>query len=125
MALDHRKAKRVAYQAAALAAVLGIAWYLVSNTLANLEARRIASGFAFLWREAGFEIGEAPFQRYSAADTYLKAPVVGPANPFQGSLAGIVLTTVLGAAVGLCLVSANRLLEAVSRGYVQVMRNVP
>src|SRR2546430_5258382 len=96
MALDHRKAKRVAYQAAALAAVLGIAWYLVSNTLANLEARRIASGFAFLWREAGFEIGEAPFQRYSAADTFLKALVVGLANTFKVSLAGIVLTTVLG-----------------------------
>src|SRR5438876_51051 len=125
MALDHRKAKRVAYQAAALAAVLGIAWYLVSNTLANLEARRIASGFAFLWREAGFEIGEAPFQRYSAADTFLKALVVGLANTFKVSLAGIVLTTVLGAAIGLFLVSANRLLKAVSRAYVEFMRNVP
>src|SRR5207249_6366714 len=125
MALDHRKAKRIAYQAAALAAVLGVAWYLVSNTLANLEARRIASGFAFLWREAGFEIGEAPFQRYSAADTYLKALAVGLANTFKVSLAGIVLTTVLGAAIGLFLVSANRLLKAVSRAYVEFMRNVP
>ena len=33
-------------------------WYFVSNTAHNLEARRIASGFGFLWREAGFEIGE-------------------------------------------------------------------
>ena len=105
--------------------MLGVAWYLVSNTLANLEARRIASGFAFLWREAGFEIGEAPFQRYSAADTYLKALAVGLANTFKVSLAGIVLTTVLGAAIGLFLVSANRLLKAVSRAYVEFMRNVP
>src|SRR5436190_95955 len=125
MALDHGKAKRIAYQAAALAALLGVAWYLVSNTLANLEARRIASGFAFLWREAGFEIGEAPFQRYSAADTYLKALVVGLANTFKVSLAGIVLATVLGGAIGLFLVSANRLLKAVSRAYVEFMRNVP
>src|SRR2546426_11144427 len=108
MALDHRKAKRIAYQAAALAAVLGIAWYLISNTLANLEARRIASGFAFLWREAGFEIGEAPVQRYSAAGSYLEALVVGLANTFKGSLAGIVVATLLGAAIGLFLVSANR-----------------
>src|SRR3989442_15496303 len=114
MALDHRKAKRVAYQAAALAAVLGIAWYLVSNTLANLEARRIASGFAFLWREAGFEIGEAPFQRYSAADTFLKALVVGLANTFKVSLAGIVLTTVLGDQISLILVSAHRFMQDVS-----------
>src|SRR5438445_7445998 len=107
MALDHRKAKRVAYQAAALAAVLGVAWYLVSNTLANLEARRIASGFAFLWREAGFEIGEAAFQRYSASDTYFKALMVGLANTFKVSLAGIVLATVLGFPVGLCRLSPN------------------
>jgi general L-amino acid transport system permease protein len=125
MALDHRRAKRIAYQAAALAAVLSVAWYLVSNTLANLEARRIASGFAFLWREAGFEIGEAAFQHYSASDTYLKALVVGLANTFKVSLAGIVLASVLGTAIGLFLVSANRLLRTVSRAYVEFMRNVP
>jgi general L-amino acid transport system permease protein len=125
MALDHRRVKRIAYQAAALAAVLGIAWYLISNTLANLEARRIASGFAFLWREAGFEIGEAAFQRYSASDTYFKALLVGLANTFKVSLAGIVLATVLGTAIGLSLVSTNRLLRTVSRAYVEFMRNVP
>jgi general L-amino acid transport system permease protein len=117
--------RRLAYQAAALAAVLGVAWYLVSNTLANLEARRIASGFAFLWREAGFEIGEAAFQHYSASDTYFKALMVGLANTFKVSLAGIVLATVLGTAIGLFLVSTNRLLRTVSRAYVEFMRNVP
>jgi len=105
--------------------VLGVAWYLVSNTLANLEARRIASGFAFLWREAGFEIGEAAFQHYSASDTYFKALMVGLANTFKVSLAGIVLATVLGTAIGLFLVSTNRLLRTVSRAYVEFMRNVP
>jgi general L-amino acid transport system permease protein len=125
MALNYRKVRRLAYQALALGAVLGVAWYLVSNTLANLEERRIASGFAFLWREAGFEIGEAAFQRYSASDTYLKALVVGLANTFKVSLAGIVLATVLGAATGLFLVSTNRLLKSVSRAYVEFMRNVP
>ena len=105
--------------------MLGVAWYLVSNTLANLEARRIASGFAFLSREAGFEIGEAAFQRYSASDTYLKALAVGLANTFKVSLAGIVLATLLGGAVGLFLVSTNRLLKTVSRAYVEFMRNVP
>lgn len=48
------------YQAVALAAVAGLAWFLVSNTLANLAARNISSGFGFLGREAGFAIGETP-----------------------------------------------------------------
>jgi len=38
------------------------------------------------------------------------------------SLAGIVLATLLGATIGLFLVSANRLLKAVSRAYVEFMR---
>src|SRR5712671_7946366 len=77
MALHDKKVSRIAYQAAALAAMLGIAAYLVFNALANLQARNIASGFAFLGREAGFEIGESAFFAYGAADSYLRALAVG------------------------------------------------
>ena len=46
------------YQAALLAAAGLVLWFFISNTQHNLETRKIASGFGFLWREAGFEIGE-------------------------------------------------------------------
>ena len=36
--------------------VVAIGWYLVSNTNANLAARRIATGFGFLDRVAGIPI---------------------------------------------------------------------
>ncbi|MFM7345234.1 MAG: amino acid ABC transporter permease, partial [Tagaea sp.] len=48
------------WQALVLAAVGGGLWWLVANTLHNLEARQIAAGFGFLGREAGFSIGESP-----------------------------------------------------------------
>src|SRR3990170_2799460 len=99
--VDSRKARRVAYQAAAVAVAVLAAWYLVHNTVANLEERRIASGFSFLAREAGFEIGESAFLLYSASDTYLDALAVGLANTLAVSLIGIALATVLGAAIGL------------------------
>ena len=35
-----------------------LAWYLVSNTVDNLQRQKIASGFHYLEREAGFEIGD-------------------------------------------------------------------
>jgi len=124
MALNYRKVRRLAYQALALGAVLGVAWYLVSNTLANLEARRIASGFAFLWREAGFEIGEPAFA-YSAADSYARALAVGLANTFKVAVLGIVLATAVGAALGLLRLSKNILLKALSGAYVELVRNVP
>ena len=105
--------------------MLGFAWFVVSNTVANLEARRIASGFAFLGREAGFEIGESFLVAYDSADTYLKALAVGLANTFKVALIGIVLATVLGTATGLARFSSDYLLKALSVAYVEFIRNVP
>ena len=118
------KAKNLLYQGGALAAVLLLAGFLVSNTLDNLAARNIASGFGFLWRESGFEIGESPLA-YSAADTYWRALVVGLANTLRVSLLAIVLATLLGTLVGLCRLSANLLLRGLGAVYVEVIRNTP
>jgi general L-amino acid transport system permease protein len=117
--------KRIAYQAGAIALFAAVAWYLVANTLDNLAARNIVSGFAFLRREAGFEIGESAFMAYSAADTYLRALVVGLINTFKVALAGVVLATVLGAAIGIGRLSSNYLLRSLSAAYVEFIRNVP
>ena len=117
--------RRIAYQAAAVAGALAVAWFLIANTTANLEERRIASGFAFLGREAGFEIGQTFFLHYSAADSYLKALGVGLVNTLMVSLIGIVLATGLGAAVGLLRLSGNPLLRNLSAAYVEFVRNVP
>jgi general L-amino acid transport system permease protein len=117
--------RRIAYQAAAVAVALLVAWYLIHNTTVNLEDRRIASGFAFLEREAGFEIGESAFLRYSASDSYLRALAVGLANTLSVALAGLACATLLGAAVGLFRLSANFLLRAIGALYVEFIRNSP
>ena len=119
------KFRSIAYQAAALAAVLAVGWFFVANAAANLEARRIASGFAFLQREAGFEIGEKFFLSYGAADSYLRALAVGVLNTLGVAVIGIVLATGLGAAVGLFRLSPNFLLRSLSASYVEFFRNVP
>ncbi len=122
---DPRKTRRVAYQAAAIGVALVVAWYLVHNTLVNLEDRRIASGFGFLQREAGFEIGESAFLRYSAADSYLRALFVGLTNTLAVSLIGVVVATILGTAVGLFRLSKNLLLRTLAGAYVEFIRNSP
>ncbi len=125
MARHYTKAKRVAYQAAAIAVALGVAWFFISNTIANLEERRIASGFGFLGREAGFEIGESAFLRYSAADSYFRALAVGLTNTLAVALIGIVLATGLGTVIGLCRLTKNFLLRSLAAAYIEFMRNVP
>jgi general L-amino acid transport system permease protein len=119
------KKREIAYQVAVVAAVLFAIGYLVSNTLTNLETRRIASGFGFLGREAGFEIGESFFLRYGASDSYLRALVVGLVNTLMVSGIGIVLATVLGTLIGLFRLSNNYLLRGACVAYVEFMRNVP
>jgi general L-amino acid transport system permease protein len=125
MRLRSAKGRRIAYQAAAIVAALAVGWFFVSNTLQNLEERRIASGFGFLGREAGFEISESAFLTYSAASTYLKALLVGLANTLSVSVIGILAATVLGTFIGLARLSRNFLLNRLSAMYVEFLRNVP
>ncbi len=101
------------------------AWFLISNTAANLADRRIASGFAFLGREAGFEIGESFFLRYDAGQTYLHALAVGLINTLAVSAIGIGVATVLGTAVGLMRLSGTSLVKGLGAAYVELIRNVP
>jgi len=117
--------RAAALQALLVAAVVAVVWLLATITAQNLEARRIASGFGFLQREAGFEIGETPFLAYSAADTYARAIAVGLINTFRVALIGIVLATVLGTLIGLARLSRNWLLARLATGYVELLRNVP
>ena len=72
-----------------MAVALVVVGYLAHNASVNLEARRIASGFAFLEREAGFEISESPFLRYGASNTYLSALLVGIGNTLRVAVIGI------------------------------------
>ncbi len=125
MALEWKKTRRVAYQAAALGALAAGAWFLISNTAANLADRRIAGGFGFLGRKAGFEIGESFFLRYDSGQSYLKALAVGVANTLTVSVIAIAIATVLGTAVGLLRLSRDSFAKGIGTAYVEFIRNVP
>jgi len=116
--------RSIIYQVIVLFAVGGVVWFLVHNTLSNLSARNISTGFDFLNREAGFAIGETPIA-YSPASTYGRAITVGLLNTLRVALFGIVLATILGTIIGIARLSSNWLIRKISSIYVEVMRNVP
>jgi general L-amino acid transport system permease protein len=101
-----------------------LAVYLVQNTMANLERQKIASGFGFLDKEAGFEIGDTIIP-YSAADTYGRALLVGVVNTLRVAVIGIILATILGTLIGIGRLSSNWLLAKICEIYVEAFRNVP
>jgi len=116
--------RAIGVQIIALFIVSGISYYLFSNTQANLARQSIATGFGFLGKEASFEIGESLI-RYSAADSYAKALLVGVLNTLKVAFIGIILTTILGSVVGIARLSTNWLLSKVAGAFIEVMQNIP
>ena len=104
-------------------AVAVVAW-LWSNAIHNLSVRRIATGFAFLGREAGMPITDT-WLPYSPRDTYLRAFIVGLVNTLRVAVIGIVLATVLGTAIGIARLSSNWLLSRLAAVYVETLRDIP
>ena len=122
--LKSERARGYLYQALLLAAVGGIAWYLLSNTLHNLASRGIQVGFAFLGKEAGFEIAEKLIE-YDATRSYAAALAVGLLNTLHVALLGIVIATALGTLIGIARLSSNWLVARIAEAYVEFMRNIP
>jgi general L-amino acid transport system permease protein len=112
------------YQILAIAAVGLAVWYLAHNTLENMRARGIQSGFGFLLGTAGFDIGESLIP-YDALDPYWTAFVVGILNTLRVAVVGIVMATVLGTLLGVGRFSRNAIVRGLCYGYVELFRNIP
>lgn len=121
---NDRDKRSVIYQALLILLVGYGVWYLVSNTIDNLQTRNIATGFGFLEREAGFAISESLFEYYPE-DSYYKAILVGLFNTFKVAVIGIVLATILGTLIGIARLSSNWLLAKLASVYIEVIRNIP
>ena len=111
-------------QALAAIALIAAVAYLAHNTAQNLQARGIPSGFDFLLESAGFDIGEG-WLSFSAGAPYWQALVAGLVNTLRVVILAIILTTLMGTALGLGRLSRNYLLARLCGGYVETFRNIP
>ncbi|MDW8847532.1 amino acid ABC transporter permease [Erwinia sp. MMLR14_017] len=112
------------YQIIAIVVVLGVAGYLVHNTVLNLANRGITSGFGFLERSAGFGIVQHLIE-YTEGDTYARVFLVGLTNTLLVSALCIVFASFLGFFIGLARLSDNWLLRKISNIYIETFRNIP
>jgi general L-amino acid transport system permease protein len=114
----------VVFQILAIALLLAAGGYLLHNTLANMRARGIHSGFDFITQPAGFAIGESIIP-FDSAESYGKAYLVGLSNTLRVAVAGIVAATLLGTLVGIGRLSHNLLVRSLCGAYVELLRNIP
>lgn len=107
--------------------VLGIllfGYYLLSNTLQNMEQRGITTGFGFLSNEAGFGILKSLIE-YDETDTYGRTFLVGLLNTLLVAVLGIFFATFIGFFMGIARLSKNWLVARLATVYIETFRNIP
>ena len=117
--------RNIVWQVVIVGILAALLWYLVSNTIANLDQRHIATGFAFLGRHAGIGIGESVIPYSDATSTFAQALLVGIVNTIRVSVIGVVLATIIGTLIGIGRLSRNFLIARLTAVYVEVLRDVP
>ena len=117
-------ARNLFFQLLAVGLTVALIAWLAINAADNLERRGISTGFGFLDREAGMEIGESLIA-YDPSASYGRAFVVGLFNTLRVALIGIALASAVGLVVGLARLSRNWLIGRLAAIYVETLRNVP
>ena len=108
-----------------LLAILGaFFYYIIHNTLANMEARGISTGFAFLSEKSGFGILQTLIP-YSEDSSYGATFIVGLLNTLLVSAMGIVAASFLGFFIGIARLSKNWLISKIAGVYIETFRNIP
>ncbi len=104
-------------------------WWLMDNTLTNLENRGKSLGFGFLVQTAGFEISDTLgtwlFDYEVGVSSYTDIYFIGITNTLLIAVLGIVFASIIGFTVGIMRLSNNFILKYFATVYVEVIRNVP
>jgi general L-amino acid transport system permease protein len=118
------KVRAIVFQAALLIAVFWFGWAIVDNTVQNLRASNIASGFGFLNTTAGFSLSFTLIP-YSETSNYGRAIMVGFFNTLLVASTGILAATIIGFLIGIMRLSRNWVISTLATIYVEFVRNVP
>ena len=122
--LRDRKVRDVITQAAVAIGLVALLVYFVRNASENMVKAGIASGFDFLWRQAGIDV-QFQLTGYTSASSNLGLLWAGIVNTLLISAVSIAAATVLGFLIGVARLSRNPLLAGIAGAYVEFARNIP
>ncbi|MEL0284515.1 MAG: ABC transporter permease subunit, partial [Ilumatobacter sp.] len=114
-------------QIVVLVAVLAVFWFLAAQARTNLSAKGIPVSYDWLDEPANIQLGEG-IQTVDTEErrlTMSRALWVGMVNTLRIASIGIIVSTIIGIAVGIARLSKNWLARKVSSIYVETLRNVP
>ena len=105
-------------------ATLALVLLLAGLAYAALRRSGLASGFDFLGREAGVQVGESAIA-FTPGSSYGRAILVGVINTCKATLWAGCLATVLGTGLGFARLSRHPLLLGLAGAAVELLRNIP
>lgn len=114
----------IAYQAALLFIIGAVVYLIAVTTQENLTRLGVDSSIDFLWKRAGFEIGQTLIP-FNAESTIARAFVVALLNTLALAAISIVCASMLGMIIGLARLSDNWLVSRLAATYIEIFRNIP
>ena len=124
MTADSMVSRDVVYQVILLIIIAAVVYLIAATTQENLARLGVDSGIDFLWKRAGFEIGQKLIP-FDAESTIARAFVVALLNTLLLAVVSIVCASVLGVIIGLARLSRNWLVSRLATAYIEVFRNIP
>lgn len=121
--LTNKQNRSLFFQALTILILGGGVWYIVDNTIYNLEKLNLASGFGFLWEISNFPV--ELLYKHEATDTYFSVFVIGLVNTAFVAIIGIFFATAIGFLMGVARLSPNWLVARIAGVYVETLRNIP
>lgn len=118
------KYRALFFQIVLIAALAYFFYAIVQNTLDNMTARGVSTGFGFLSEPAGFDILQALIP-FDSTFSFGRSFVVGVLNTLLVSALGIVFATILGFIIGVARLSNNWLISKIATVYIETFRNIP
>lgn len=122
--LSSARNRSLILQAGFVALVAALVAGMVMTARHRIAEGKLASGFDFLFRATGWDIGFSVIP-FNSLDPYWKAFLAGALNTLVLGVTALFLATVIGVVVGGMRTSRNGLLNLVGSVYVGLFRNVP
>jgi len=116
--------RSITIQVVALALIAAGVYWLVNNTISNLNALGKDFDFGFLGNPAGYDINQMLIE-YDNQDTHGRAAVVGILNTLLVAFLGCITALILGVFAGVLRLSNNWVVSRLMAVYVEGFRNVP
>lgn len=119
-----RKVRNIALQAAFLIVIFGLLVAAVIEGRQNLAAQGITTGFSFLERSTGFDVGFKLID-YDGNSSYARLLLVGLLNTLLMGTLGILAANLVGLFIAVLRISGNATFEAIGVVYTELFRNIP